>query len=197
MVNVRKIIELLNYVKSIAMAYSVFFSPEVFIVIALACYSVIIFIELVYYSYEYFILLKRKKIFVLETRSNFWATDSILNLLFFIGIMLGVIKNFDAIDFTNTTGFLFTTIASLQPVVYSGLKRNPSLSAKVILFGEPFKKDIWLHEIKQASINEENKEMNLVVKHNKMEKLRFQKKFFKDQYDRLFKIVKMFNREAK
>jgi hypothetical protein len=194
--NFRKLLNILNIFCLAAITLILFHDPEYFFLVSIILFGSLTIIEILYFSYEYFSLIKTNKVFIVQTRFHFFNLETVLVLVIILAYIYASIKYYNQINKDPLELFIVSTIYSIREMLFNKLKNSVRIDSEKILTENLFHRDIWLNEIVEATIDTKLRSLTLTLMDNKTVRLRLKQEFYEEQYRRIQKFTELINNVA-
>lgn len=186
--NGRKLLGLIQYFSIGLYIYFLYNKEEDFFKYALYVTICITVLELSYYSLEYFKYYKPGKIFVFKSREYILSFKSIFSKFLGLGFMAYLATKINHLDFNSPEGYALVTLFVIKGILFKNLKNEPRLDKERLMFNDLFSQDIFLKEIKSASIDANEKNIELILINNDCRTIYLDKEFFDKEKERLTSV---------
>ena len=183
--NFRKLLSLIHYFTLGLYIYLLNNATDKLILNVIYIVSIQFALELCYCSYEYFKYYKPGKIFILKLRNYIFTTDSFVLCFILTALLISIIKNYKSIELNSIETLVFGFITSIRSGFFKNLKNDPRLDEESIMFNHVFSKDIFLSEIKSATLDTTKKSIELSLIDGSDRTIRLNLDFYEKEKDKL------------
>ena len=188
--NYRKYLTLLDNIILFYLIVILFLSPGFFWYHGVIIYAIFTILEISIYTYERRKLINKKRIYLIETKSQVLSVDYIIvNSLIIIFLFL-VITHWAILSLHKNLILQFSIITGLKYSLFTKQKRSIVLDHVKIRFGELFVSDIGYDEIENISLNDKDNCLMIKLLNQKTIKVKINEEFYLDHITEIKSLVK-------
>lgn len=143
-------------------------------------------------GYEYFFLIRRKKIFLINAKVKGLHIDSVTKTLCIVIFAAGFIINFSEVSKDAQSSFLFSAITTVYGFLYHRL-RMIKLEPGWLLFYHLDVRDKMISELKEVKISTDKKEIHIILINEKEIILKISPDYYEKDPSQILRITKYLN----
>ena len=110
--NIRKLLNLLNYLTAVLFIYLLSYADPRFISYAIFTIATQLIIELLYFTYEYFMHYRSGEVVIIKTRDSWTNPESLVSGVLFAIVAVLFFYRVDVFDLDSDTGFLLGALGT-------------------------------------------------------------------------------------